>query len=111
MSAADPTAHGHYTYPPGFRQRRGLNWVFLGLTYASYYMCRYNFRFATPGMIEEFGFTKLQITGMLSAWSIAYGTGQLVNGLLTDRIGGRKAMTIGAIGTVLINLIYGFASF
>ena len=79
--------------------------------YASYYMCRYNFRWATPGMVEEFGFSKLQITGMLSAWALAYGTGQLVNGLLTDRIGGKAAMLIGAAGTVCINLVYGFGSF
>lgn len=98
-------------YPAGFRPRRGLNWVIIGLLYASYYMCRYNFRWATPGMVEEFGFTKFQITGILSAWALAYGTGQLVNGLLTDRIGGKPAMLIGAIGTVAINLIYGFGSF
>ena len=98
-------------YPPGFRPRRGLNWGLIGLLYASYYMCRYNFRFATPGMVEEFGFSTFQITGMLSAWSIAYGTGQLVNGLLTDRIGGKVAMLIGAVGTIAINLIFGFASF
>jgi len=102
---------GKISYPPGFRARRGLNWAILGLMYASYYMCRYNFRFATPGMIEEFGFTKFQITGMLSAWSLAYGTGQLVNGLLTDRIGGRTAMLIGAVGTIVVNLVFGFASF
>ena len=99
------------SYPPGFRARRGLNWAILGLMYASYYMCRYNFRFATPGMIEEFKFDEVQITGMLSAWSIAYGTGQLVNGLLTDRIGGKAAMFIGAIGAIVMNLIFGFASF
>lgn len=98
-------------YPPGFRPRRGLNWVILGLMYASYYMCRYNFRFATPGMEKEFGFNEVQITGILSAWSLAYGTGQLVNGLLADRIGGRASMLIGAGGTILINFIYGFASF
>ncbi len=98
-------------YPPGFRPRRGLNWVIIGLLYASYYMCRYNFRLATPGLVEEFGFSTFQITGMLSAWSIAYGTGQLVNGLLTDRIGGKTAMLIGAAGTIIINLIFGFASF
>jgi OPA family glycerol-3-phosphate transporter-like MFS transporter len=85
--------------------------VVLGLTYASFYMCRYNFRFATPYMEKEFGFDKLHITGILSAWSIAYGVGQLVNGLLTDRIGGRAAMLLGAAGTIVINLIYGFASF
>ena len=99
------------TYPPGFRPRRGLNWGLIGLLYASYYMCRYNFRFATPGMVAEYGFSTFQITGMLSAWSVAYGTGQLVNGLLTDRIGGKTAMLIGAAGTIVINLIFGFASF
>src|SRR5437868_14268071 len=98
-------------YPPGFRARRGLNWGVLGLMYASFYMCRYNFRFATPGMEKEFGFDEVSITGILSAWSIAYGFGQLINGLLADRIGGRASMIIGAIGTIVINLVYGFASF
>src|SRR2546422_1693683 len=111
---AEPQAAQHgvrIKYPPGFRPRRGLNWVILGLMYASYYMCRYNFRFATPGLVKEFGFDTQDITQILSVWSIAYGTGQLVNGLLADRIGGRTSMLIGAVGTIIINLIYGFASF
>lgn len=99
------------SYPAGFRPRRGLNWFLIGLMYASYYMCRYNFRFATPGMKDEFGFSTFQITGILSAWALAYGTGQLVNGLLTDRIGGKASLLIGAAGTIIINLIFGFASF
>ena len=106
-SPAAPVIH----YPRGFRPRRGLNWFIIGLLYASYYMCRYNFRFATPGMIAEFGFSKSQITDILAAWSIAYGTGQLINGLFTDRIGGKAAMLIGAAGTITANLIFGFASF
>lgn len=111
MSEPVARAAARLNYPPGFRRRRGLNWAVLGLMYASYYMCRYNFRFATPGMIEDFKFDEVQITGMLSAWSIAYGTGQLVNGLLTDRIGGKAAMLIGAVGAITMNLIFGFASF
>ena len=111
MNPPAAPASSNPPYPPGFRPRRGLNWFILGLMYASYYVCRYNFRFATPGMIEEYGFSKTQIADMLSAWSIAYGTGQLVNGLLTDRIGGKAAMLIGAIGTVVVNLVFGFASF
>lgn len=94
-------------YPPGFRARRGLNWSSLGLMYAAYYMCRYNFRFATPGMQNEFGFTTTQIADMLAIWSLTYGTGQLVNGLLTDRIGGKRSMQIGAFGTILVNLAMG----
>lgn len=109
-----PTSHEPHVFvphPKGFRPRRGLNWVSLGLLYATYYMCRYNFRFATPGMIAEFGFTKTQISDMLAIWSLAYGTGQLINGLLTDRIGGKRSMLIGAIGTIAVNFIFGFASF
>lgn len=94
-------------YPPGFRLRRGLNWGSLGLLYATYYMCRYNFRFATPGMQEEFGFTTTQIGDLLGIWSLTYGTGQLVNGLLTDRIGGKRSMQIGAFGTIVVNLLMG----
>jgi|APTNR8051073442_1049403.scaffolds.fasta_scaffold00081_27 sugar phosphate permease len=96
-------------YPAGFRPRRGLNWFSLGLMYATYYMCRYNFRFATPGMKEEFGFTTTQIADMLAIWSITYGTGQLVNGLLCDRIGGKRSMQIGAVGSIVANLLMGLA--
>jgi len=35
-------------------------------------------------MVEEFGFNKFQITTMLAWWSVAYGIGQLVNGLLCE---------------------------
>lgn len=94
-------------YPQGFRARRGLNWGSLGLMYATYYMCRYNFRFATPGMVEEFGFSITQITDMLTIWSLTYGTGQLVNGLLTDRLGGKRLLQIGALGSIIVNILLG----
>ncbi|HOE01247.1 MAG TPA: MFS transporter [Kiritimatiellia bacterium] len=101
-------AHMH---PPGFRARRGLNWFTVGLLYATFYMCRYNFRFAGPGMREEFGFEAQQIADLAGWFSLAYGTGQLVNGLICDRIGGRASMLLGAIGTILLNIAIGFSPF
>ncbi len=100
-----------HKHPPGFRARRGFNWFTVGLMYAMYYMCRYNFRFAAPGMREEFGFSITQIADIWMWFSIAYGTGQLINGLFCDRIGGKASMLIGAVGTILVNLVYGFGSF
>jgi OPA family glycerol-3-phosphate transporter-like MFS transporter len=97
-------------HPPGFRARRGLNWGALGCLYASYYMCRYNFRFAGPGMIKEFGFNTTDLANIWVVWSLAYGTGQLVNGLIADRIGGKWIMIVGALGTIVCNLIFGFSS-
>ena len=111
MNPPAPAVSARIKYPPGFRPRRGLNWIILGLMYASFYMCRYNFRFAAPGIQDEFHFSTFQITNILGGWSVAYGFGQLLNGLLTDRIGGRTAMLIGALGTISLNFIYGFASF
>ncbi len=99
------------SHSPGFRARRGLNWVALGLMYASYYMCRYNFRYATPGMADEFGFDTAQIADLFGIWALAYGTGQLVNGLICDKIGGKRSMLIGAVATIFINWTFGFAPF
>src|SRR5438132_9603275 len=98
-------------YPPGFRPRRGLNWSFLGLLYTSYYMCRYNFSIANKSISEEFHFDKSQIGWIISTNLFAYACGQIINGLLTDRVGGRRAMLIGAAGTIVMNVCFGLASF
>ncbi len=99
----------HHPYPEGFRKRRVQNWLVLGLMYSAYYIARYNFRAATPFLVEEFHFTKTDISALWAAFSFAYGTGQLINGLFTDRIGGKNAMLIGGVGTLIVNLICGFS--
>jgi OPA family glycerol-3-phosphate transporter-like MFS transporter len=97
--------------PPGFRQRRGLNWAVVGLMYTSYYLCRYNFSYANKAIATEFNFDMSDMSTILSVNFVAYGCGQIVNGLLTDRIGGKRAMLIGAAGTVMVNVLFGVASF
>ncbi|HEY2138954.1 MAG TPA: MFS transporter [Chthoniobacterales bacterium] len=98
-------------HPPGFRARRGLNWTFVGLLYTSFYTCRYNFAIANKSISDEFGFNKGQMGTIITTALLAYAFGQILNGLLTDRIGGKRAMLIGAAGTVIMNTIFGFASF
>src|SRR3954462_15043211 len=83
-------------YPPGFRARRGLNWAFLGLLYTTYYMCRYNFPIANNAIADEYHLNNAQMGLIVSSTLFAYACGQILNGLLTDRIGGKKAMLIGA---------------
>ena len=97
-------------FPPGFGPRRGLNWLLIGSLYASYYMCRYNFRMATPFLRDTYSFSKEDIAQILSCWFWAYGIGQMVNGLLADKIGGKRAMLIGAAGTIVANLVFGASS-
>ncbi|MGD0811968.1 MAG: MFS transporter [Verrucomicrobiota bacterium] len=98
-------------HPKGFRARRGLNWGFLGLLYTSFYMCRYNLSVANKAISQEYGFSHSQIGDIITTALLAYAFGQIINGLITDRIGGKKAMLIGAAGTVVMNILFGVASF
>ena len=97
-------------YPRGFRARRGLNWASLGLLYTSFYMCRYNLSIANKSISQEFGFTRAQMGSIITTALFAYACGQIINGLLTDRMGGKRAMLIGAAGTVVMNIVFGAAS-
>ena len=81
-------------HPPGFRKRRGLNWTFVGLLYTSFYTCRYNLPIANKSISEEFGFSKGQMGSIITTALLAYAFGQIINGLLTDRLGGKRAMLI-----------------
>ena len=110
-SPALPGASDTSALPEGFRARRGLNWATVGLMYTSYYLCRYNFSYANKAIREELGFSYEDMANILFWNFIAYGCGQIVNGFITDRIGGKRAMLIGAAGTIAANLLFGAASF
>src|SRR6266699_6677387 len=99
------------SHPPGFRPRRGLNWAFVGLLYTSFYMCRYNLSIANSSISGEFGFSKAQMGNIITTALLAYACGLIVNGFLADRLGGKRAMLIGAAGTVVMNVLFGVASF
>jgi OPA family glycerol-3-phosphate transporter-like MFS transporter len=106
-----PKFHSRPSHPKGFKARRGLNWGIVGLMYTSYYLCRYNLPLANKAISDEFHFSKSEISSVISASLLAYAVGQIVNGLLTDLWGGKRAMLIGAAGTVAMNLMFGVASF
>ena len=98
-------------HPKGFRARRGVNWGFIGLLYTSFYMCRYNLALANKSISDSYGFTRSQMGDIITTALFAYACGQIINGLITDRIGGKRAMLIGAAGTVVMNVLFGVASF
>ena len=109
---AEPREVGIFAaHPPGFRRRRGLNWAFIGLLYTSFYMCRYNLPLASDAIRSEFGFSRAQLGTIITTQLLAYACGQIINGLLTDRLGGKRAMLIGATGTIVMNILFGVASF
>jgi OPA family glycerol-3-phosphate transporter-like MFS transporter len=100
----------HPKYPLGFRARRGLNWGFLGLLYTSFYLCRYNLSIANKSISDEYGFSRADMGLIITTALLTYAFGQILNGLLTDKLGGRKAMLIGATGTIVMNILFGAVS-
>jgi OPA family glycerol-3-phosphate transporter-like MFS transporter len=99
-----------FHHEPGFRLRRFQNWCSLGLVYASYYLCRYNLSAVAPELKDSLGFSNTQYGLIKGGRDIAYGLGQITNGLFTDRLGGKLAMTIGAIGTIVLNVAFGLTA-
>ncbi len=97
-------------YPAGFRARRGLNWGFVGLLYTSFYLCRYNLSIANKSISDEYGFSRADMGLIITTALLTYAFGQIINGLMTDKLGGRKAMLIGAAGTIVMNILFGAVS-
>jgi OPA family glycerol-3-phosphate transporter-like MFS transporter len=89
-----------------FKQRRVQNWVFLGLMYAMFYMARYNLSVADPYLLKAFGWTKEDLGILKSAGLITYGISVFLNGPLADRIGGKRAILIGAGGSAVANCVF-----
>jgi len=90
-----------------YRFRRFLNWFPLGLTYATMYMGRYNFNIVKNDIGAWYHLDKAQMGIIATAGFWTYGLAVAINGPLADRIGGRKAILVGALGAALLNLTVG----
>jgi OPA family glycerol-3-phosphate transporter-like MFS transporter len=84
-----------------------LNWVTIGLTYAAYYVNRFNLSFCSSAICQALGFNNAQYGAISTGRHWSYALGQIINGLAADRIGGRKAIAIGGYGTALMNVLFG----
>ncbi len=92
-----------------FRIRRFLNWFPLGLTYAFLYMARYNLTVSKNALGELM--SKADFGVIFGAGTLTYAFAFLVNGPLTDRIGGKRAILLSAAGAAVMNVLMGFLTF
>jgi OPA family glycerol-3-phosphate transporter-like MFS transporter len=95
------------SYSSAFRRRRFLNWFPLGLTYATFYMGRYNFNVVKGQMGQMFHLDKAEMGMIATAGFWTYAMSVMFAGPLADRLGGRKAIIFGGIGAALLNLLIG----
>ena len=50
------------------------------ITYSTFYLCRVNMSIAVPCIMDEFGYSKTAMGGIMTALLIAYAAGQLICG-------------------------------
>jgi OPA family glycerol-3-phosphate transporter-like MFS transporter len=75
------------------------------------YMGRYNLSFANKALSSNYGWNKTQIGAIITAALTIYGFSAMFNGPIADKIGGRRAMLIGAGGTVVFNFLFGLGAY
>jgi MFS transporter, OPA family, sugar phosphate sensor protein UhpC len=85
-------------------------YVFISATigYSIYYVCRLSFSVVKVPLVQEQVLTESQIGLVGSGLFYAYAVGKLVNGFVADRANLTRFMTIGLLGTALVNLALGF---
>lgn len=78
--------------------------------YLFYYTGRQTFGFAIPGIQAELGISK-QMLGWISAALLwCYAAGQMINGNLGDKFGGRRMMALGAVASFTLNWLTSFGA-
>lgn len=77
------------------------------LVYSVTYIGRYNFSSAIPAMTLD-GYDKNMLGLYGTGFFIFYGLGQMVNGVLGDKIQPRHMITVGLLGSGTLNLLMGF---
>lgn len=88
-----------------FRRRRALNWFPLGLAYAFLYMGRYNLTVAKTSLGDLMTKEDFGVIFAIGTW--VYGCAFLLNGPVTDKFGGRRAMLVSLSGALVANLAMG----
>jgi hypothetical protein len=94
-----------------YKRRRALNWLPMGFAYAFLYMGRYNLtvsknEFSDIGLMNNADFGVIFGIG-----TVVYGIAFVLNGPLTDRFGGKKAMLVGATGAMVMNALMGAVTY
>lgn len=82
--------------------------MFIG--YAFYYFTRKSLTFAMPGLIQDLGFTKIQLGILGSVLSITYGISKFASGVIVDRTNPRFMMAFGLMLTGVFNICFGLSS-
>jgi OPA family glycerol-3-phosphate transporter-like MFS transporter len=91
-----------------YMRRRVMNWAPIGITYALLYMGRYNLTVAKNAYGDLM--SKEAFGAIFGTGTLVYAFSFILNGPLTDKIGGRRAILISAAGAAVANVLLGLVT-
>ncbi|KAK2952271.1 putative MFS transporter [Blattamonas nauphoetae] len=95
-------------YPFKFKFTRFINWFIIGMAYACTYFGRYNMSLLNTSDVHDMlGVSASEFGLVLTIAYIFYAVFVTVNGTFVDRMGGKRAMMIGTLGSSTMNLLMG----
>lgn len=83
--------------------------VTLFIAYTAAYISRTNLSPALDAIQSDFGLTAAQVGLLPTFFAIPYALGQVVNGTLADHFRPRNFITIGLVGSALMNILFSLA--
>jgi len=108
MSVA--TEHSAESASRGFLRARRVTLGAVMFCYLFYYTGRQTFGFAIPGIEAELGLSKAALGWISAALLWSYAIGQMINGNLGDKFGGRRMMCAGAVASFVLNWVTSFGT-
>ena len=82
--------------------------ILLACTYMVSYLTRINYGTIISAMVTQTGFTKDSLSLALTGSFITYGAGQIISGVMGDRINPKKLISYGLAVTVAMNILLPF---
>lgn len=93
----------------GYNSKRNRD-IFLicWLAYSATYICRLNFSSVIPELTADGVFSESKIASVSSAFFICYGLGQIISGIIGDRINAKYLVFCGVLFSALSNILIFF---
>jgi len=92
--------------PPGRRLVFGLTW----LSYASLYLCRKGVAVSKARLVADLAISERTLAAIDTAYLLTYALGQFLSGAGVGRLGGRRVIAIGLVGSALACFAFGASS-
>ena len=97
-------------FQPGFLALQVRTFALTWLSYSSYYFTRKNLSVCKSRLHDDLGLSMTALGSIDTLYLASYALGMFLSGTLGDRIGARRLLTIGMLGSAAVAVWFGLSS-